>query len=84
VVFRGRVREIYISWRVCQDQVNGYSNNNYQGYATLEEAQQEYISFLEEELQEDHAIDEALPLAQLPPEEVHALQGAPPEYVPTG
>jgi hypothetical protein len=41
------------------------------------------ISFLEEELQEDHAIDEAVSLAQLPPEEVHALQGAPPEVRPS-
>jgi hypothetical protein len=81
VLFRGRVRGIYSSLRVCQDQVNGYSNNSYRGYATLEEAQQEYLSFLEEELQEDHAIDEAVPLAQLPPEEVHALQRAPPEEV---
>ncbi|KAK1682444.1 hypothetical protein QYE76_043292 [Lolium multiflorum] len=65
------------------NKVNGYSNNNYRGYATLEEAQQKYLSFLEEELQEDHAIDEAVPLAQLPPEEVHALQGAPSEVCPS-
>ncbi|KAK1614177.1 hypothetical protein QYE76_019694 [Lolium multiflorum] len=64
-------------------QVNGYSNNSYRGYATLEEAQQEYLNFLEEELLEDQAIDEAVPLAQLPPEEVHALQGAPPEVRPS-
>ncbi|KAK1692799.1 hypothetical protein QYE76_009496 [Lolium multiflorum] len=70
------------SWRVCQHQVNGYSNNSYRGYATLEEAQQEYLTFLEEELLEDQAIDDAVPLAQLPPEEVHALQGAPPEVRP--
>ncbi|KAK1679269.1 hypothetical protein QYE76_040117 [Lolium multiflorum] len=83
VVFRGRVRGIYSSWRVGQDQVNGYSNNSYRGYATLEEAHQEYLSFLEEELQEDHAIDKEVPLAQLPPEEVHALQAAPPEVRPS-
>ncbi|KAK1666310.1 hypothetical protein QYE76_054469 [Lolium multiflorum] len=64
------------------DKVNGYSNNSYRGYATLEEAQQEYLTFLEEELLEDQAIDDAVPLAQLPPEEVHALQGAPPEVRP--
>ncbi|KAK1610773.1 hypothetical protein QYE76_034446 [Lolium multiflorum] len=79
VVFRGRVQGIYNSWRVCQDQGSGYSNNNYRGYETLEEAQQEYLTFLEEELLEDQAIDEAVPLAQLPPEEVHALHGAPSE-----
>ncbi|XP_047064705.1 uncharacterized protein LOC124672532 [Lolium rigidum] len=50
------------SWRVYQDQVNGYSNNNYRGYKTLEEAQQEYLIFLEEFL-EDQAIDEAVTLA---------------------
>jgi viroplasmin and RNaseH domain-containing protein len=84
VVFHRRVRGIYSSWRLCQDQVNGYSNNNYQGYETLEESQQEYLTFLEEELLEDHAIDEAVPLAQLSSEEVHALQGAPPMIVSVG
>ncbi|KAK1627133.1 hypothetical protein QYE76_001448 [Lolium multiflorum] len=64
------------------DKVNGYSNNSYRGYATLEEAQQEYLTFLEEELLEDQAIDDAVPLAQLPPEEVHALQGEPSEVRP--
>ncbi|KAK1605751.1 hypothetical protein QYE76_029424 [Lolium multiflorum] len=59
--------------------VNGYSINSYRGYATLEEAQQEYLTFLEEELLEDQTIDDAVPLAQLLAEEVHALQGAPPE-----
>ena len=77
MVFRGRVRGIYSSWRVCQDQVNGYSNNSYRGYETLKEAQQEYLTFLEEELLEDQAIDQPVLLAQLPPEAVHALQGAP-------
>ncbi|KAK1629383.1 hypothetical protein QYE76_003698 [Lolium multiflorum] len=61
------------SWRVYQDQVSGYSSNSHRGYETLEEAQQEYLTFLEEELLEDQAIDEAVPLAQLPPQEVHAL-----------
>ncbi|KAK1696000.1 hypothetical protein QYE76_012697 [Lolium multiflorum] len=77
-----RVRGIYNSWIVCQDQVNGYSNNSYRGYKTLEEAQQEYLTFLKEDFLEDQAIDEAVPLAQLPPEEGHALQGAPPEVRP--
>ncbi|KAK1653956.1 hypothetical protein QYE76_071761 [Lolium multiflorum] len=63
--------------------VSGYSNNSYRGYETLEEAQQEYLTFLEEENLEDQAIDEAVPLAQLPSEEVHALQGAPPEVRPS-
>ncbi|KAK1603106.1 hypothetical protein QYE76_037236 [Lolium multiflorum] len=63
--------------------VSGYSNNSYRGYETLEKAQQEYLTFLEEELLEDQAIDEAVPLAQLAPEEVYALQGAPPEVRPS-
>ena len=78
-MFRGRVRGIYNSWRVCQDQVIGYSNNSYRGYETLEEAQQEYLTFLEDEFMADQAIDQPVPLAHLPSEEVHALQGAPPE-----
>jgi hypothetical protein len=68
---------------VCQDQVSGHSNNSYREYETLEEAQQEYLTFLEEEFLEDRAIDEAVSLAQLPPEEVHALQGAPPKVHPS-
>ncbi|KAK1646663.1 hypothetical protein QYE76_064468 [Lolium multiflorum] len=59
---------IYSSWRMCQDQVSGYSNNSYRGYEILEEAQQEYLTFPEEEFLEDQAIDEAVTLAQLPPE----------------
>ena len=82
-MFREHVRGIYSLWRVYQDQVNGYSNNSYRGYKTLEEAQQEYLTFLEEEFLEDQAIDEAVPLAKLPPEEVHALQRAPPEVRPS-
>ncbi|KAK1618836.1 hypothetical protein QYE76_024353 [Lolium multiflorum] len=83
VVFRRWVRGICNSWRVCKDQVNGYSNNSYRGYETLEEPHQKYLTFLEEELLEDQAIDEAMPLAQLPLEVVHALQGAPPMVRPS-
>ncbi|KAK1613134.1 hypothetical protein QYE76_036807 [Lolium multiflorum] len=79
VVSRGRVKGIYNSWRIYQYQVSAYSNNNYRGYETLEEAQQEYLTFLEDEFMVDQAIDQPVPLAHLPSEEVHALQGAPPE-----
>ncbi|KAK1643459.1 hypothetical protein QYE76_061264 [Lolium multiflorum] len=79
---RTTLARIYIPWRVYQDQVNGYSNNSYRGYETLEEAHQEYLTFLEEEFLEDQAIDEAVPLVQLPPKEVHALQGASPMVRP--
>jgi hypothetical protein len=68
---------------VCQDQVSGYSNNSYRGYETLEEAHQEYLTFVEDEFLAHQAIDEPVPLAQLPLEEVHALQGAPPEVHPS-
>jgi t-SNARE complex subunit (syntaxin) len=57
---------------ICQDQVSGYSSNNYRGYETLEEAQQDYHSFLD-----DEAIDQPVPLAHLPSEALPALQGAP-------
>jgi hypothetical protein len=57
--------------------VSGYSNNSYRRYETLEEAQQEYLTFLEDEFRADQAIDELVLLAHLPPEEAHALQGAP-------
>jgi hypothetical protein len=79
VVFGGRVREIYNSCRICQDQVSGYSNNIYKWYETLQVAQQEYLTFLEDEFMADQVIDELVSLAHLPPEEVHALQGIPPE-----
>jgi hypothetical protein len=42
----------------------------------LEEAQQEYLSFPEHEFMAVEAIDQLVPLAHLPPEAVHALQGA--------
>jgi hypothetical protein len=45
----------------------------------LEEAHQEYLSFLEDEFMEVEPIDQPVPLAHLSPEEVHALQGAAPE-----
>ncbi|KAK1681910.1 hypothetical protein QYE76_042758 [Lolium multiflorum] len=69
---------------VLEDQVNGYSNNSYRGYATLEEAQQEYLTFLKEELLEDQAIDDAVPLAQLPPEECTLYKEHHRRYVPGG
>jgi viroplasmin and RNaseH domain-containing protein len=56
-VFRARVPGIYSPWKICQDQVSGYANNNYRGYETLEEAQQEYQSFLDDEVMKIEAID---------------------------
>ena len=82
MVFRERVPGIYNSWRICQDQVSGYSNNSYTSYQTLQEAQEEYQSFLDNEAIALAAIHEAVPLAQLPPEAVPddamaIAQGAP-------
>jgi hypothetical protein len=43
----------------------------------LEEAQQEYQSFLDDEAMAIEAIDQLVSLAQLPPEAVSAVEGAP-------
>jgi hypothetical protein len=48
-VFRGRQPRVYGSWRICQAQVNGFSNNSYRGYQTLEEAVAEFNQFLADE-----------------------------------
>jgi hypothetical protein len=48
-VFRGRQPGVYSSWRICQAQVNGFSNNSYRGYQTLEEAVEEFNQFLADE-----------------------------------
>jgi viroplasmin and RNaseH domain-containing protein len=77
VVFRGGVPGIYSSWRIFQDQVSGYSNNSYKEYEILKEAQQEYHNFLNHEAMVVEAINQLVPLAHLPSETVHALQGAP-------
>ncbi|KAG6806048.1 hypothetical protein H0H92_012904, partial [Tricholoma furcatifolium] len=39
VVFKGRIPGVYQSWHACKDQVSGYSNNSYEGFSSLEEAQ---------------------------------------------
>jgi viroplasmin and RNaseH domain-containing protein len=48
-MFRGRQPRVYSSWRICQPQVNGFSNNSYRGYQTLEEAVEEFNQFLANE-----------------------------------
>jgi hypothetical protein len=48
-VFRERQPGIYSSWRICQAQVNGFSNNSYRGYQTLEEVVEEFNQFLADE-----------------------------------
>ncbi|KAK1683457.1 hypothetical protein QYE76_044305 [Lolium multiflorum] len=78
--FFGMIEPHHVLW--LRNYVNGYSNNSYRGYVTLEDAQQEYLTF-EEEFLQDHAIDEAVPIAQPLLEEVHALQGAPPMVRPS-
>ena len=73
-VYRVRCPEVYSSWRSCQEQVNGYSNNSYEGFETLEEAQQNYYKFV-------NAIDE-LP-HELPAQPAHEVVPEVPNEVPT-
>ena len=46
VVFRGRKPGVYSDWQSCNEQVCGFSNNCYQGYATREEALASYRAYL--------------------------------------
>jgi hypothetical protein len=46
VVLKRRHPKIYNSWRICREQISGFSINNYRGYDTFEEAQVEYQSFV--------------------------------------
>ena len=45
VVYRGRRPGVYNSWRTCQDQVAGFSNNRYEWFETLHEGQHNYSNF---------------------------------------
>jgi hypothetical protein len=49
VVYRWRHSGVDNSWRICQNQVNDFSNNCYRGYETREEAEEEYHKFLAKE-----------------------------------
>jgi hypothetical protein len=73
VVFKGRHPRIYNSWRICQDQVNGFSNKSYKGYDTLEEVQEEYESFLADQTKVIQVMaQQPMPLLAMP------LEGQPP------
>ncbi|KAG6913185.1 hypothetical protein DXG01_008907, partial [Tephrocybe rancida] len=39
VVFEGRIPGVYKTWYACNDQVSGFPHNRYQGFRTLQEAQ---------------------------------------------
>ncbi|KAG6809120.1 hypothetical protein H0H92_001476 [Tricholoma furcatifolium] len=39
VVYQGRVPGIYTDWDACAEQVSGYSHNSFEGFLSLEEAQ---------------------------------------------
>ncbi|KAG6906460.1 hypothetical protein DXG01_013832 [Tephrocybe rancida] len=39
VVFEGRIPGVYKTWYACHDQVSGHPHNRYQGFCTLQEAQ---------------------------------------------
>jgi viroplasmin and RNaseH domain-containing protein len=45
-VRRGKVPGVYNSWRKCQEQLNGFTNNSYERYNTREEAEADYLQFL--------------------------------------
>ena len=47
VVFKGRQHGIYSTWFECQQQVNGFKDNLYQSYSTVEEAEIAYCEFIE-------------------------------------
>jgi viroplasmin and RNaseH domain-containing protein len=34
---------------ICQEELNGYSNNSYRGYETLEETQLDYHNFVDDQ-----------------------------------
>ena len=48
VVFKGRQPGIYNSWPECHQQVQGFTNNLYQAYSTIEEAEIAYVEFVEQ------------------------------------
>ena len=58
---------MYNSWRSCQEQVAGFSNNSYQGFETLQEAQANYMNYLntiplgDQDLIEHQVIAQAIP-----------------------
>lgn len=56
VVHRGRIPGVYNSWRKCQEQVNGYRNNSYQKFNTMEEAEEDYLQFLAEQDGGNHGV----------------------------
>ena len=67
IVYRGRSPGVYNSWRSCQEQVAGFSNNSYQGFETLQEAQANYMNYLntiplgDQDVIEHQVIAQAIP-----------------------
>jgi viroplasmin and RNaseH domain-containing protein len=67
VVYRGRSPGVYNSWRSCPEQVAGFSNNSYQGFETLQEAQANYMNYLntiplgDQDVIEHQVIAQAIP-----------------------
>jgi viroplasmin and RNaseH domain-containing protein len=41
---RAGIPGVYNSWSKCQEQLNGY-NNNFQGFNTREEVEEDYLQF---------------------------------------
>lgn len=47
VIFRGRNPGFYHSWTDCEAQVVGFSGAVYRAFSTLEEAQHEWVTYME-------------------------------------
>lgn len=47
VVFNGRTPGVYYSWAECDAQIKGFSNQNYHGYETVAEAEEQWRSHTE-------------------------------------
>ena len=52
IVFKGRQLSIYSFLPKCQEQVNGFKNNLYQSYATIEKAEIAFVDYVERCLQQ--------------------------------
>jgi len=65
VVYRGRSPGVYNSWRSCQEQVTGFSNNSYEGFETLQESQANYMNYLNNNELGAHEVIEHQLIAQV-------------------
>jgi hypothetical protein len=74
---------VYNSWRICQAQDNGFLNNSYIRYQTLEEAKQEFNQFLvDEAMAYEGMVVQAVLLAQGMTLQALHVQGMPMQVMP--